>query len=231
MKTPAVITKTLDTVSDWLQPARAALSRAADAERELRAKHEAASRERAQLGALPPPLDEILAQLDARLRTLAGETLPNGRDLAAAVTGSPDVDVSRDGRHSWRGISQHVLFAHVMAAPPSWGALAAMFPAEVREYLGTAIRRDVVEFGASFRERPRLLDEANTKVDRREAEHEALCDAAGELGVELPTLEENRLKKIRAEREAEAIQRFNMVNAAGIERGGIRPATRIEEAR
>jgi hypothetical protein len=188
-------------VGDWFAPARDALTRFRDAVALKRREYDEGGAERAQLLSLPASHEEALAHLSQEVPALGRQWAEqHGPSLVAALGGS--VDCGPDG--VVRGVVRHLGLVDAVGVL-SLPALAAIAPDLVRDGLARVIAS--APAGPPMRDRVRLLAEVDERIERAREQHGTLVDAAGELGVALEELPENRARKIQAARAQERAER------------------------
>lgn len=188
-------------LQDWarrLAGARTALGELHDLDRELREQHGAALKERERVASAPPPLDEIIGNMERIIDAHAAQELEQtAYGLRHAFGGA--LEVRRDGN-----------LAEVKPTMPNWfytgpgdltlARLAAFAPGLVKARIAEILRAFPFEAGTPMADRRRLLAEADARTAEIARAHEQLVDEAA--GLE-PPVTLTLLPEVKARRDAE----------------------------
>jgi hypothetical protein len=180
-----------------LAGAKTALGELHDLDRELRAQHAAAVQARNIIGAAPPPLDEILANVERVISSHAAQEVESlarqfrqyfGGELIPKTNGS---------------------FMERKPSLPDWfhspdltlARLCALFPEQAKTAIAAILRSVPFEAGSSMTDRLHLIAEADARIHEAEAQHEQLAAEAAALE---PPVMLTLLPAVKARREAAA---------------------------
>jgi hypothetical protein len=172
-----------------------------DGKAELNAALAEAEAEKAQLLGAKPPRAELEAELDRDLTSAATQWFEQhaGQLLTALA---PSIIRNASGGYT---VTRYASLGHVLPGVLELGALAALFPAQIRAGILGAIPPYVP--GPPMSARPGLLSNVDARIAEIEREHQALVSEAGAAGIAIPELEGNRARRIAEEHRAERAAR------------------------
>lgn len=187
-------------LQDWakrLAGARTALGELHDLARELREQHAAVLKERNLVGAAPPPLEEVLANVETVMASHAAaeaESMAHqfrqsfGGELVPRTNGS---------------------FIERKPTIPDWfhspnltlARLCALFPEQAKAAIAAILRAFPYQASSPMADRRRLIAEADERIRALEVQHEQLVDEAAALE---PPVTLTLLPEVKARRDAAA---------------------------
>ncbi|MDI6773339.1 MAG: hypothetical protein QME77_12245, partial [bacterium] len=164
--------------------------------RQLRAEHAAAEKERQHILGTSPPLEELLAAMEERVDAAAASWMrEHGVQLPHTL--GPGLEIKSDGSI----VSQRSRFPYALENRPlDFNALCALAPDLVKQQLRRILSAIPYKAGPPLADRTRLLVEADARIAEIERAHEELCDSAAALE---PPVTLTLLLEVKARREAE----------------------------
>jgi hypothetical protein len=201
-------TKSKDAI-DRVRAAVAAARDIHDIDADLRARHRARSKERAQTDLALPPLQDVIAGMERLIDDAAAEWAKDFGAIVARACGG-HVEMDSDGRGNEVRRERRPQLPIFTGDRLDLKMLAALAPDALKASLAAAIRGSRVTFGLPAEARAARLAELDAEIAELEREHTALVDAAAEAGITLvllPTVLKRREDAARAaERDAELAQ-------------------------
>jgi hypothetical protein len=191
------ITNRLKDFGARLTAARSALSELHELDAELRAQHAAALQERSRLTSSPPPLEEVLANMEQVVdRAAAAWAEEHGQSLLRNL--GPGLRMKADGALT---PERPGFPSYFVTNPFTLTHLVGLAPDIVKQRLRQILSGVEYQPGPATADRERLLVEADAKIAALEHEHEQLVLEAGALEPPV-TLELLPSVKVRRQKEA-----------------------------
>jgi hypothetical protein len=182
--------------SQRVRAAQAAIADLYSADRTLREDHAAALRERDRVAALPPPVDDVVANMRGLVDELAASWSANHREsVIGHCGGSYELENSGLEMKTRQPQLPWTLFP---IEGPRLRDLCGLFPEMIKNRLEDIIRAQPIESGTSLSARPAAVAAVDARISAIEDEHTELCDTAAAFA---PPIHLELLAPVRARRE------------------------------
>jgi hypothetical protein len=197
-----------------LERATVAAGELAAAERELRSQHVTLTKERAAVISAHPSEAEILANMNKLVDNLAASfAREHGVGFVRALGGHRESRIGDGGRVVETAVAPGLPQWGPIGTPLSFEDLVGIAPDLAKTRLREIIHSSGARFGLPVAERAQRLAELDQAVQEAEAQHTALVEAAGKVGITLPLLEAAKTAR-EAEGRAEKLGALRVRGAA-----------------